>query len=108
MIKKINGNEYEFKTTIGTIKRIEKQMRKPFMKIASEVSELTFDELQTLIACGIDNPEDKAKLKEDIDETMGLVGLMDLLEEFFEAIQFSGLTKEQIKEKKLEMEKKQA
>lgn len=106
MIKKINGNEYEFKTTIGTIKRIEKEIKKPFMEIATGINNLTFDELQNVIACGIDNKEERVKLKEDIDDTMGLVALMDILEEFFEAIQFSGLTKEQIAEKKSILEKK--
>ena len=105
LIVEVNDKKYEFNTNIGTVKRIEAALGKPFMKIGQNFENLTFDEIETLLLCGLKDKDKKAELKEEINENMGLERITNIVKDFFEALQYTGLTEKEIKEKKAEFQK---
>lgn len=106
MFIKINENEFELSTKLGTTFKIEKRFKKPYLRVLSNIDDMTAEEQIEMLACGIKEQEDIKKFKESIEE-VGLGELSEYLEEFVDGLQYPGLSKEEIKEKKLQKIKKQ-
>lgn len=101
----INEEEFNLNTKLGTTFKIEERFKKPYLKVLSGIDNLSAKEQISLIECGIDK-EDEKRFKAAINET-GLGVLSEILEEFIDGLQYPGLNKEEIEEKKLEKVAKQ-
>lgn len=105
MIIEINNEEFELNTKLGTTFRIEERFKRPYLNILSNIDILNAKDQLNLILCGL-KKEDETRFKEAINEC-GLGKLSEILEEFIDGLQYPGLSKEEIEEKKLEKMKKQ-
>lgn len=105
MIININDKEFEINTKLGTTFKIEERFKKPYLKILSDIENLTAKEQLGLITCGL-NKDDEVEFKNCINE-FGLGKLSEILEEFVDALQYPGLNSEEIEQKKLEKINKQ-
>ena len=105
MLVTINEKEFELNTKLGTTFRIEEQFKKPYLKVLSEIENLTAKDQIKLILCGL-NKDEENEFKNAINEC-GLGVLSEVLEEFIDGLQYPGLSKEEIEEKKLEKVNKQ-
>lgn len=101
----INEKDFELNTKLGTTFRIEERFKKPYLRVLSEIENLTSKEQINLILCGL-NKDEENEFKNAINEE-GLGKLSEILEDFIDGLQYPGLTKEEIEEKKLEKVKKQ-
>ncbi len=99
MFVKINEEEFELNTKLGTTFKIEERFKKPYLKAIQNIDSMTAKEQIDMLCCGI-NKEEEKNFKNTIYEK-GFGDLTDILEEFVEALQYPGLTKEEIEEKKL-------
>lgn len=99
MIIKLKEEEFELNTKLGTTFKIEERFKKPFIKVLQNIENMTTKEQIEMLCCGI-NKEEEKNFKNAIYEN-GFGDLTDILEEFVEALQYPGLTKEEIEEKKL-------
>ena len=94
--------EYEVKTTLGTIREIERVFSKSFFDIISNVANLKIEEQIKLLFIGVKkaNPDLNEKTFNDLfDDHVGLGDLMDYLEKFIFALQYPGLTEHEVQEK---------
>lgn len=105
MFVEINKEEFELNTKLGTTFRIEEKFKKPYLNVLSNIENLNAKEQINLILCGL-NKDDENRFKEAINEC-GLGKLSEILEDFIDGLQYPGLSKEEIEEKKLEKVKKQ-
>lgn len=109
---KVNEEEFELSTKLLTTKRIEWKFKKPYLRILENIQDMKAEEQVDLMACGVpykDGKEDKdeeKRFKSAMDE-VGIGDLSDYLEKFIDALQYPGLSEEEIEEKKLEKIKKQ-
>lgn len=106
MIVEINNEEFELSTKLGTTFKIEEKFRKPYLRVLGGIEDLTAKEQIDMLACGITGKEEIEKFKKAILE-YGLGQLNDILEDFVDGLQYPGLSKEEIEEKKLAKVKKQ-
>ena len=94
--------EYEVKTTLGTIREIERLFDKAFFEVISGVTEMKIDEQIKLLFAGVKkaNPDMTEKKFTDLcDDNVGMGDLMDYLEKFILALQYPGLTEAEVQEK---------
>ena len=75
------------------------------IKCLENVGNMSAKEQITMLCCGLEKDEEP-KFKNAVYEE-GLGKLSDILEDFIDGLQYPGLTKEEIEEKKLEKVKKQ-
>lgn len=100
--------EYEVKTTLGTIRDIERAFGKSFYEIINSVSKMTLDEQIKLLCVGVRkaHPEVNEETFNVLCENyLGIGDLMEYLEKFFYALQYPGLSEEEVQDriqKKLE------
>ena len=94
--------QYQVKTTLGTIRDIERTFDKSFFEIVNTVSQMKVEEQIKLLYVGVRrlNPE----LTEDTfnslcEDYLGIGDLMEYLEKYFYALQYPGLSEEQVQEK---------
>ncbi len=106
MIIKINEEEFEINTKLGTTFKIEEKFKKPYVKVLNSIGEMRSKDQIDMLLCGISAKEDKDRFTKAIEEN-GLGDLSDILEDFIDGLQYPGLNKEEIEEKKLEKIKKQ-
>lgn len=106
MFIKINDEEFELSTKLGTTFKIEKRFKKPYLRVLSGVEDMTASEQVDMLVCGI-KEEDKVKKFKECMEEVGLGQLSEFLEEFIDGLQYPGLTSEEIQEKKLKNLQKQ-
>jgi len=104
--------EYEVKTTLGTIREIEKQFGRAFFDIIKSVTSMVIEEQMRLLYVGVH------KANSDLTETafadlcednMGMGDLMEYLEKYLYALQYPGLSEQEVQErleKKLEKSRK--
>lgn len=97
---KVNENEYELNTKLGTCIEIQKAFKKPYLKVIENVMELNLEDQIKFIACGLTYKESKDEFKEDILEC-GIDTLVEIIEQYVDALQYPGLTEEEIETKKL-------
>ena len=105
MFIKLNEKEFEINTKLGTTFTIEERFKKPYLRVLSEIQNLTAKEQIELLNCGI-NKEEKNEFKEALKD-VGIGYLTEILEEFIEELQYPGLTEKEREEKKLEKVAKQ-
>lgn len=106
MFVKIKEEEFELNTKLGTTFKIEEKFKKPYVRMLQNIDNMTSKEQIEMLCCGINNKEEEKNFKNAIYEN-GFGDLTDILEEFVESLQYPGLTKEEIEEKKLAKIKKQ-
>lgn len=106
MLIKINKKEFEINTKLGTTFIIEERFKKPYLRVLSEIQNLTAKEQIEMLACGIVNKDEKNEFKEAIKE-LGIGELTEKLEEFIDELQYPGLTESEKEEKKLQKIAKQ-
>lgn len=99
MFIKIKEKEFELNTKLGTTFKIEEKFKKPYVKMLQNIDNMTAKEQIEMLCCGISKDEEK-DFKNAIYEN-GFGDLTDILEDFVESLQYPGLTKEEIEEKKL-------
>ena len=105
MFIKINEEEFEIDTKLGTTFKIEEKFKKPYLKVLADIENLNAKEQINMLSCGL-NKDDEVRFKSALNEE-GLGKLSELLEEFIDALQYPGLTTEEIEEKKLQKIAKQ-
>ena len=104
------GREYEVKCTLGTIKDIESRFNKPFYTLLSDVNKMTTTEQIRFLYVGVKRADPQVEEKEfaaDCEDNHGMGDLMEYLEQYVLALQFPGLSKEEVQkklEKKLEQQ----
>ena len=102
--------EYEVKTTLGTIREIERVFGKSFFDVIQGVASMKVEEQIKMLYMGVKkaNPDMTEKAFSDLcDDHIGLGDLMEHLEKFIFALQYPGLTEQEVQEK-LEKKLKQA
>lgn len=99
MLITIKDEEFDLNTKLGATFKIEEKFKKPYLKVISGIENLTAKEQLNFICCGL-NKEDENRFKNVMIEC-GLGDLSDILEDFIDGLQYPGLTKEEIEEKKL-------
>lgn len=98
MIATIGTKDFELKTNIRTIRKIETAFNhKPFLKIVENFEELKIDEVIKFLMNGIDDKEQATEFKNEIEENVGMIELFEILKDFVGQIQYPGKTKEEIK-----------
>ncbi len=100
MIIEVNEKEYELNTKLGTCLEIQKAFKRPYLKVIENIMELNLEEQIKFIACGLTYRESKTEFKEDILEC-GIDTLVEIIEQYIDALQYPGLTEEEIETKKL-------
>lgn len=106
MFIKIKDEEFEFNTKLGTTFKIEESFKKPYLRVLSNIDNMTAMEQIKMLSCGLNTKEDKDRLKNAIAEE-GLGVLSDILEEFIDELQYPGLSEEEREQKKLQKVAKQ-
>ena len=94
--------EYEVKTTLGTIRDIEKAFRKSFFDTVSSVGTMQVDEQIKLLYIGVKkaNAELSQEQFTDLcDEYLGIGDIMEYLEQYFYKLQYPGLSEQDVREK---------
>lgn len=110
---KIGEQELQCITTLRVAITIQSKFRKPYMQVLENVEKLDLSEQIKLLYCGIELGEDKVKITEEEFKTLildnekyGIEGLITDLERFINALQYPGLSEEEIEKKLLEKVKK--
>lgn len=94
----INNKEYEIKTNLYTVKKIQSEFKKPFLTVVEGVGNLMIDDLIKLLNCGYNGDD----LSDAIYQNWGLAEVYEAIEDFLTGIQYGGLTKAQREAKEKE------
>ena len=100
--------EYEVKTTLGTIREIEKIFDKSFFEIVELAGTMKVEEQIKFLYAGVKkaNPDMlEARFFELCEDNVGMGDLIEYLEKYILALQYPGLTEEEVHtkiEKKLQ------
>lgn len=94
--------EYEVKTTLGTIRDIEKAFGRPFFEVAGDIAKMKTDEQIKLLFVGVKRAN--LNITEEVfnnacEDYLGIGDLMDYLEKYLYALQYPGLTEEEVQQK---------
>lgn len=90
--------EIEFSEKLQTALNVQKRFAKPFLKAAHGIPSMTVEELISFLSCGLKSmkPDD---FKELALEHMGLNDLYDAVSKLVLAIQYPGLSEDEIEKK---------
>lgn len=94
--------EYEVKTTLGTIRDVERVFGKSFFEVANAVTGMRVEEQIRLLYIGVrkTHPEMAEEAFAGLCENyLGIGDLMEYLEQYFYALQYPGLTEEEVRER---------
>jgi hypothetical protein len=94
--------EYEVKTTLGTIRDIERTFNKSFFEVINAVSNMKVEEQIRLIYVGVKKAQPElteSAFNSLCEEYLGIGDLMEYLEKFFYSLQYPGLTEEEVQER---------
>lgn len=94
--------DYEVKTTLGTIKEIEKLFGKSFFEVVNSLSSMRIEYQIKLLFVGVKKADPEVDEKSFIatcEEHLGVGELMEYLEQYFYAMQYPGLSSEEVQEK---------
>ena len=91
--------DYEVKTTLGTIRDIEKAFGKSFFEIINEIGKMKTDEQIKLLYVGVRRAN--SALSEEAfnalcEDYLGIGDLMEYLEKYFYALQYPGLSEQEV------------
>ena len=93
---------YEVKTTLGTIRDIEKVFGKAFFELINDISKMKTDDQIKLLYVGVRraHPElSEEEFNAKCEEYLGIGDLMELLEQYFYGLQYPGLSEEEVQER---------
>jgi len=93
---------YEIKTTLGTIREIERLFGTGFLDVINKITTMKLDDQIKFIFAGVKkaNPEiSEAQFTELCEDHLGMGDLMDCLEEYIFALQYPGQSVEEVQEK---------
>jgi len=94
--------DYEVKTTLGTIREIERLFDKSFFEVISDVGSMKVEEQIKLLYAGIRkaNPSITEQAFSDLcDDHVGLGDFLEYLEKYIYALQYPGLSETEVQEK---------
>ena len=94
--------EYEVKTTLGTIREIEKAFGKSFFDTIASVGTMRLDEQIKLLYVGVRkaNPDlTQEQFTNLCEEHLGIGDVIEYIEEYFHKLQYPGLNEQEIQEK---------
>ena len=97
----IKDKEFEFKTNLGTMKKIKTEFKKPITKLMESMEDFTIDHYIRCLKCGLKSNEEKETFKV-YSEDLSLTELINMFKEYTENMFFGNMSKEEIEEKKLE------
>ncbi len=95
---KIGNKNYELKTNLFVVKKMQGTFKKPFTKIIENLGNMELEEQIKLLLCG-SKEDDRAEIETAIYENLGFNDLLEKLQDFIMQIQYHGLSKEEIEEK---------
>jgi len=93
---------YDVKTTLGTIREIEKLFDKAFLDVINGIATMKIEEQIKFLFAGVKkaNPDiTEKKFMELCEDNVGMGQLMEYLEEYIFALQYPGLTEQEVQEK---------
>ena len=94
--------DYEVKTTLGAIREIERAFDNSFFEVINGVTNMKIEQQIKLLYIGVKkaNPDmSEQRFNELCDDNLGLVELIEALEKYLVALQFSGLSESEVQEK---------
>jgi len=94
--------DYEIKTTLGTIREIERVFGKSFFEIIKDISAMKIDDQIKLLYVGAKKADDSLKEKDFIaacEDNIGIGELIENLERYFYALQYPGLSEEEVQQR---------
>ena len=100
--------EYEIKSTLGTIREIERMFNKAFFDVINGITSMKVEEQIKLLFAGVKKANPDIKENDFIslcEDHLGMGELMDYIEQYIFALQYPGLTEEEVQNK---LEKKLA
>jgi len=94
--------DYEIKTTLGTIRDIEKAFGKSFFEIINDISKMSTDQQIKLLYIGVRRAH--PEISEDAfnakcEDYLGIGDLMEYLEQYFYGLQYPGLSESEVQSK---------
>lgn len=94
--------EYEVKTNLGTIREIERVFGKSFFEVVNSVSSMKVEDQIKLLYVGVRKAH--SEITEEMfmtlcENSLGIGNLMEYLEKYFYALQYPGLTEEEVQER---------
>ena len=94
--------EYEVKTTLGTIREIEKAFGKSFFDTVASVGTMRLDEQIKLLYVGVKRANldlTQEQFTNLCEEYLGIGDIMEYLEQYFYALQYPGLSQIEVQER---------
>lgn len=99
--------EIELSEKLQTSLNIQKRFSKPFLAVAKSVGNMPVEELVSYLGCGLrGNIMSIDDFKDLILENMGLAELYDAVGDLTQAIQYPGLTEDEIEKKLIAQQEK--
>lgn len=99
--------EFELIEKLETAMFIQKRFSKPFLQVAKSIGNMSVEELVSFLTCGLRaNVMPAEEFKQLVLENMGLAELYDAVSGLTMAIQYPGLTEEEIEKKLLAQQEK--
>ena len=97
--------EVELSEKLNTALQVQKRFGKPYLKAIKEISNFSVEELVGFLTCGLKGMKPD-EFKELIIENCGLSQLYDFVSNLAMAIQYPGLSEEEIEKKAQEQQAK--
>lgn len=94
--------EYEVKCNLGTIREIEKVFAKGFYEIMQGISALTTEQQLKMLFVGVKKATPSINFEGFLslcEEYLGMGDLMEYLEKYLYALQYPGLSQEEVQQK---------
>ena len=94
--------DYEVKCTLGTIKEIESKYNKSFYTVIGALDKMTVTEQLRLLYIGVKRADAGVREQQFFavcDAYLGVGALTDYLEQFVFALQYPGLSREEVQQK---------
>lgn len=94
--------DYEVKSTLGTIREIERIFDKSFLDVINGIASMKIEEQIKFIFAGVKkaNPDmSESKFIELCEDHLGMGELMEYLEQYIFALQYPGLSEQEVQDK---------
>ena len=94
--------KYDVKTTLGTIREIEKTFKKGFFDIITDIASMQIDDQMRFLFAGVKKAGaeiDENKFIELCEDNIGIGELMEYIEQYIFALQYPGLSVEEVQQK---------
>lgn len=94
--------EYEVKCNLGTVREIEKSLGKGFFEILQNVTALTSEQQIKMLFAGVKRANSELTFEQFnnlCEDYLGMGDLMEYLEKYIYALQYPGLSEEEVQQK---------